>query len=476
MILSICEEPKALEIIKLIKLFINIIIIVAPIILIFSLIFLFMKNIKSDESDFSKTKKVFVYRLVAAALIFLIPNFVNIVVKVSAPNSEYTKCINNATDENIRIIAYERIKERIDILKTNLEYYYFDSIKRDLKYLSSEKKEEVLKELTEIKEYIEIMKQIKSLTKRDREKYKQLVIVVSEVDDPIIKETLTKEIEKYSISFFVYDPIKPDSNENIIKSEETETLKVYITKNGSYYLTRVWAEDPYSQLNKKNSEVYGQKLTGPIELLGIAVKENNLSDKLVVGFNASGFYLRNTYDAASVEYYSAYDRTSVGTIVITDEKVIRNAYNKWYKTWFISGVDEDNLFRIFTDSKMEINEKKEWADSVIASGIRNTFSFASPLVIDGQASNIVTSMPGADSALNRQAFCQVNENNFLLITGGNLSRSDLISIMLKHNCQTGTNFDGGGSIALLFKSANSNSVEAIIGGWRDLTEVGYFTE
>ena len=85
-------------------------------------------------------------------------------------------------------------------------------------------------------------------------------------------------------------------------------------------------------------------------------------------------------------------------------------------------------------------------------------------------------MPSPGSSLNRQAMCQIDKNNFILITGSNLSRTDLINIMLSANCRTGTNFDGGGSIALLYKSKNSNTIETIIGNGRALTEVGYFTE
>jgi hypothetical protein len=48
--------------------------------------------------------------------------------------------------------------------------------------------------------------------------------------------------------------------------------------------------------------------------------------------------------------------------------------------------------------------------------------------------------------------------------------------MLSMGCQTGTNFDGGGSIALLYKSHNSSKIETITGNGRALTEVGYFTE
>ena len=85
-------------------------------------------------------------------------------------------------------------------------------------------------------------------------------------------------------------------------------------------------------------------------------------------------------------------------------------------------------------------------------------------------------MPGGSSKLNRQAICQVNANNFVLITGYNLNRNDLIDIMLELNCQTGTNLDGGGSIALIFKSGASSTISTSTGNGRNLTEVGYFSE
>ena len=267
-----------------------------------------------------------------------------------------------------------------------------------------------------------------------------------------------------------------DLGGTVVKQEETETLKVTIRKVNSYYLTQVWVKDPYNQLNKYDSPQYGRSLYRPGTLLSYAVTQRGLSGKLVVGFNASGFYLRDTYDAASVNYYAPYDKTSVGTLVITNGQVVRNAYDKAYKTWFIAGVDKSGTLQIYTDAKSnDAASKKAWSENVV-SNIRNTFTFASPLVMNGQASNITTSMPAAGSAVNRQAFCQIDSNNFLLITGSGLTRQDLINIMLSAKCQTGTNFDGGGSIALLFKSKNSTGIETITGNGRSLTEVGYFTE
>lgn len=274
--------------------------------------------------------------------------------------------------------------------------------------------------------------------------------------------------------------ITPNNYENIVFKEETNTLKVYISKFNNYYITRVWARNPYTQLNKYDSPEYGKTLYRPKKLLEDAIDKYNLDNKLLLGFNASGFYLKDTYDADSVSKYSGYDKTSVGTLVITNGKVVRNVYNKAYKTWFIAGIDKNNKLRLFTDSKasttLEIKDKISWSEEVIDSGIRNTYTFASPLIENGKRSTNSINMPSSTSYKNRQAICQVNKNNFVLITGEDLNREDLINIMLDLNCETGTNLDGGGSIALLYKSKNSSSVETVIGNNRSLTEVAYFSE
>lgn len=276
-----------------------------------------------------------------------------------------------------------------------------------------------------------------------------------------------------------YPVIKPDEKEKIIKSEETDTLKIYITKSSNYYLTRIWALDPYNQMNKENSPEYGAKLYRPKKLLENAINNNKLQNKLLVGFNASGFYLKNTYDASSVSKYSAYDKTSVGTLVITNGKVIRNAYNKAFKTWYISGIDPNNQLRVFVDEKStNTDEKKKWSEDVIKSGIRNTYTFAAPVIQDGKKTNIKTSMPDPNNSSPKglQLICQINDNNFVLFTTKNEKRSTAINLFLKLGCKTALNYDGGGSIALLYKSASSNAIETIVGNGRDLPEAGYFVE
>ncbi len=135
MILSICEDPKILEIVRLVKLFINVITISVPIILIFVLMIKFAGAVtKSDDDGLKKVMKIAPKNILAAALIFLVPIFVRIVVKITAPSSDFTHCLDNSSSEPIQEIAYESVKEKIHVLKSNLQETYYDSIMKDLKY------------------------------------------------------------------------------------------------------------------------------------------------------------------------------------------------------------------------------------------------------------------------------------------------------------------------------------------------------
>ena len=86
-------------------------------------------------------------------------------------------------------------------------------------------------------------------------------------------------------------------------------------------------------------------------------------------------------------------------------------------------------------------------------------------------------MPGSnDGKKGLQLLCQINDNNFALFTSASETRNKAIDVFMNLGCKTAVNLDGGGSVALLFKSANSNKIEVIVGNNRSLPEVGYFSE
>ena len=452
----------------------------------FSLIFKFISAAtKGDDDAIAIIKKKAVPNIVAAALIFLIPTIVSLLVQVSFPNSEYSQCLDNSNSNTISELYYNDALAKLNLVKQTLllnDYYNAES---KIEKVNDDTQESLLEKLRYLKPFVDIMTEIRQLRfSKSYAKLSELRVRVESINDQEIKEVLLNELEKISSGLMIFEPILPNSDETIIKQEETDTLKVYITQKGKYYLTRIWAINPYEQLNKRDASPYGSVLERPGNLLKKEITDKGMNNKLVLGFNASGFYLKDTYDPNSVNYYSGYNKTSVGTIVITDGKVVRNQWEKGdLLTWFIAGVNPDNQMVVFVDKKMkETNktEKKAWSESVINSGIRNTYTFAAPVILDGQKTNYNnhnSRMPGDNEGKKGlQMLCQINNNNFVLFTSSNESRNTGINIFYDLGCQTAVNLDGGGSVALLFKSSNSSSIETIVGNGRSLPEVGYFSE
>ena len=450
MIQSICEMPDVLKVLRIVNIVILIIRIVVPIILIISAMIQLVKAVMNAELN--KITKPMITKVVAAILIFMIPVFVRVVAIIAGNNREYEQCLKDISKETIDQ-AYQSIAES---LVAQAEESKSEADIGTAEYYLTNIKDETAK--TGFQERI-------NKVKEEKEK---------ENNKPSPGNNNTAATE----------PIKPSAGEKIIKQGETDTLKVYITKTGSSYVTRVWMKDPYNQVNKQDASPYGKSLRRPSELVKTAISEKGLENKLIVAMNASGFYLKNTYDASSVSRVPAYDRTSVGTIVITDGKVIRNNYEKGdLLTWFITGIDNNNQMQVFEDKKMKettVSEKKAWSESVINSGIRNTFTFAAPVILNGQKTNYTNKnsrMPGSnDSTKGLQMMCQVDNNNFMFFSTKSGTRNQAIKIFLDAGCKTAVNLDGGGSVALLFKADNSSNIETVSGNARSLPEAMYITE
>ena len=157
MILSICEDPKVLEITRLINIFITIIRIIVPIALIFSLMFKLVGAItKSDEDGLSKVKKIAPKNLIAAAIIFLVPTIVRLVVRVTASDISYENCLRVVPVSEIQS-AYKnkmeelmlRAEENVNKDNYNAAYKYVKNIK------DSDVRQEYEERLAEVKTKID---------------------------------------------------------------------------------------------------------------------------------------------------------------------------------------------------------------------------------------------------------------------------------------------------------------------------------
>ena len=163
MILDICNDPSALKVFSNIKIIITIIMIVVPIILLFSLTFKFIQaSTKGNEDALASIKKKAVPNIIAAALIFLVPLLINLLLNITPDFTGYNACLTNATPEGIEM-AYEskidasivRAEETININDYNTAMKYLDKIDNE------EKKEEYNKRLEEVYKKIEESRKIK---------------------------------------------------------------------------------------------------------------------------------------------------------------------------------------------------------------------------------------------------------------------------------------------------------------------------
>ncbi len=94
-ILSICDNEDVLAMIRVVKVVINIIRIIVPILLIVSLSIDFTKAMIDGNNDsIAKASKLAISKAIAAVLIFFIPNFVNIVIKLVSDDETYKKCLS----------------------------------------------------------------------------------------------------------------------------------------------------------------------------------------------------------------------------------------------------------------------------------------------------------------------------------------------------------------------------------------------
>ena len=102
-ILSLCQNGDVLSVFRIINIVILFIKIIVPIILIVNGMLTLMKTIKVGEEDLlASAKKQLVNNVIAAVIIFLVPTFVNVIIKTVGTENGYKNCLVSATDEGIR--------------------------------------------------------------------------------------------------------------------------------------------------------------------------------------------------------------------------------------------------------------------------------------------------------------------------------------------------------------------------------------
>ena len=156
MIASICSEPTVLKVMKYVNLFISIIRIVVPIILIFVASFKYISVIKTGDGDnLNKVNKTVITNAIVAVIIFIIPNLVNIIVKISFSENDYKNCLE--ANDAIIVQAYEdKMENLVSKAEETLNIYDYNNAQLYLKNIKDEEKRKAFEErLAAVKEQID---------------------------------------------------------------------------------------------------------------------------------------------------------------------------------------------------------------------------------------------------------------------------------------------------------------------------------
>ncbi|MEG0826444.1 MAG: Ig-like domain-containing protein, partial [Bacilli bacterium] len=257
-----------------------------------------------------------------------------------------------------------------------------------------------------------------------------------------------------------FPPINPSGNAKIIGKMYSDTLRVTFEKPMDYHVTRIWLAEPGQQIHKTG----GIGLRTVPDQINSAIVENNLGDKIVVATNGSGFH------SSRFDSDKRYNNSSMGKLIITDGEVLRNEpnYEERVSTpYYYYLFDEDGTLNV------AIGNKESTLNKIINDNTVNTFAFYPVFMYNYEPWAIWNT-----GTARRQGLCQIDANNYAIVTTGMNGTLPLINNVFKYlGCKTGVNLDGGGSTALIFKNRGQQSPGTIIvGGRREVGDALYFTE
>ena len=162
MILGICDSPAVLEVMLIVTKVITIIRIAVPILLIISLMIGFAKAVSNNDNDaLEKAKKASVSKVIAAVLVFLIPTFVDVIVGIVNPNSEYKECLSDISSETVDKAYDNNMEKLLGSAETNKNLYDYYNAQNYLENIKdSSKKQYYQRRLEDLKKEIDYSKKV----------------------------------------------------------------------------------------------------------------------------------------------------------------------------------------------------------------------------------------------------------------------------------------------------------------------------
>ena len=194
MILSLCSDANVLKILRYIKIVINIIFLIVPILLLVTASISYLQALShADKDGIAKTNKAMISKCIAAVIIFFIPLITKMIVKLaSTDENDYISCIENATPEGISNAYVKNANDTIKKVKTSYDINDYNKAKDTIGNIDDElEKRALAKELEDTKVIIDLKQNINDLkTNYSEEKYNKYLNEVNNLDASDIKTEL----------------------------------------------------------------------------------------------------------------------------------------------------------------------------------------------------------------------------------------------------------------------------------------------
>lgn len=277
---------------------------------------------------------------------------------------------------------------------------------------------------------------------------------------------------------------------NVVVSYESSTLAYYIEQPSDYHIvTHIWVKDAYSQMKtaltsaKSSSSQTPRNIENPTTIMQNEIKNKGYQSKGFVAVNASPMVSTLFYEDAPANWFG----TPAIQLVVNNGKIIRNSIGEDYFTKnFIYGLGSDGYLKYYKYHQKQTDGSYTFDtnlyNKIKNAGIKYTFGFKGILVENKKVKETDTS-PNI-----RQVLCQVDKNNFILITNTMYNTSESqrnlgfsfkssAEYAVSMNCTTAFNLDGGGSTSYVYKLKN-NQVTQFRTAYdnRGLADMLYFVE
>ena len=194
MILILCSDANVLKILRYIKIVINIIFLIVPILLLVTASISYLKAISNADKDgIAKTNKAMISKCIAAVIIFFIPLITKMIVKLaSTDENDYISCIENATPKGISNAYIKNANDTVKKVKTSYDINDYNKAKDTIRNIDDElEKRALTKELEDAKIIIDLKQNINDLKNNySEEKYNKYLNEVNNLEASNIKTEL----------------------------------------------------------------------------------------------------------------------------------------------------------------------------------------------------------------------------------------------------------------------------------------------